>query len=100
MKLSLLFKDKAIIKKYLMAKYFYIINKQFLEQNLNTRCKTLLKQIQSGLLKSKYFGIPALKSPMDFWIYMEIIYELKPDVVIEIGNFNGGGYVSFSSYIG
>ena len=27
---------------------------------------------------------------MDFWIYMEIMYEIKPDVVIEIGTLKGG----------
>ena len=37
-----------------------------------------------------WLGRRALKHPMDAWIYQEIIYETKPDIVIEIGNKNGG----------
>jgi cephalosporin hydroxylase len=37
-----------------------------------------------------FLGHRALKNPMDAWVYQEIIYEVKPDVVLEIGNKNGG----------
>lgn len=36
-------------------------------------------------------GVRALKNPLDAWIYQEIIHEIKPDVVIEIGSAEGGG---------
>lgn len=67
-----------------------MITKKYLEQNLNTPLKTLLKKMQEESFKSTYFGIPTIKSPLDFWIYMEIIHEIRPDVIIEIGNFKGG----------
>jgi cephalosporin hydroxylase len=35
-------------------------------------------------------GHRALKNPIDAWVYQEIIYEVKPDIVFEIGNKNGG----------
>jgi len=35
-------------------------------------------------------GVPALKCPLDLWIYQEIIYELKPDLIIETGTCLGG----------
>ncbi len=35
-------------------------------------------------------GVQALKNPFDAWIYQEIIYEVKPDVIIEIGSYEGG----------
>jgi cephalosporin hydroxylase len=41
--------------------------------------------------QTSYFGVRALKSPMDHWIYQEIIFETRPDVIVEIGNANGGG---------
>ena len=41
--------------------------------------------------QSSYFGVRALKSPIDHWVYQEIIFETKPDVILEIGNHNGGG---------
>ena len=37
-----------------------------------------------------YFGIRAFKNPFDAWIYQEIIFEVKPEVIIEIGSAYGG----------
>ena len=38
----------------------------------------------------RFLGHRALKNPIDAWVYQEIIYEVKPDIVFEIGNKNGG----------
>lgn len=35
-------------------------------------------------------GIPTEKCPLDLWIYQEIIFEIKPDLIIECGTANGG----------
>lgn len=43
-----------------------------------------------GLGNTYWFGIQTLKCPLDCWIYQEIIYKLKPDIIIECGTFNGG----------
>ncbi len=40
--------------------------------------------------KLTFMGVQACKSPMDLWVYQEILWELKPDLVIECGTFNGG----------
>jgi len=37
-----------------------------------------------------WFGIQTLKVPSDLWIYQEIIYEVKPDYIIESGTWHGG----------
>ena len=37
-----------------------------------------------------YMGIPTLKCPLDLWIYQEIIWEYRPDVIIETGTYLGG----------
>lgn len=34
--------------------------------------------------------VPAFKHPYDFWIYQEIVYNQKPDYIIEIGVARGG----------
>jgi cephalosporin hydroxylase len=39
---------------------------------------------------TKWKGVTAIKNPLDAWIYQEIIHETKPDIIIEIGNQNGG----------
>lgn len=38
----------------------------------------------------RWMGIPALKNPLDAWIYQEIIAEVRPEVIIEIGSKYGG----------
>lgn len=43
-----------------------------------------------GLGNTYWFSVKTLKCPLDCWIYQEIIYKLKPDVIIECGTFNGG----------
>ncbi|BAZ07214.1 CmcI family methyltransferase [Calothrix sp. NIES-3974] len=35
-------------------------------------------------------GIPALKCPLDLWIYQEIIFQQKPDFIVECGVSRGG----------
>ncbi len=43
------------------------------------------------VFKNNYWmGVKALKNPFDCWIYQEIIHEVKPDVIIEIGCAQGG----------
>jgi cephalosporin hydroxylase len=37
-----------------------------------------------------YRGVPTLKMPTDAWVYQEIIWELRPGVIVEIGNRFGG----------
>lgn len=41
--------------------------------------------------KCYWMGVRALKNPLDAWIYQEMVYEIKPDVIVEIGSAEGGG---------
>jgi cephalosporin hydroxylase len=45
-----------------------------------------------------WFGTPLLKCPLDLWIYQEIIYETRPDVIIECGTHEGGS-AQFLAYL-
>lgn len=64
----------------------------YMEDNLDKTLGEILPIIQESIgRRSTYFGLRAIKSPMDVWVYQEIIFETKPDVIIEIGNFYGGG---------
>jgi cephalosporin hydroxylase len=44
----------------------------------------------------RYFGHPTMKSVSDLWNYQEIIFELKPALVVELGTFAGGSALYFS----
>ena len=38
-----------------------------------------------------WMGVKVLKNPLDCWIYQEILWEVQPEVVVEIGSYAGGG---------
>ena len=44
-----------------------------------------------------WLGVPALKCPLDLWVYQEIIYRLKPDAIVECGTSAGGGALFLAS---
>src|SRR5206468_11839449 len=37
-----------------------------------------------------WLGLPTQKCPLDLWIYQEMIFNIRPDVIIECGTANGG----------
>lgn len=43
--------------------------------------------------KNKFLGISTLQNPSDAWILMEIIHEVKPDLIVEAGTYHGGSAV-------
>lgn len=39
---------------------------------------------------TKFLGVPVAKNPLDLWVYQEIIFEVRPDLIIETGTAHGG----------
>lgn len=37
-----------------------------------------------------FLGVKACKSPMDLWVYQELIHEIQPELIIECGTYQGG----------
>jgi len=44
-----------------------------------------------------WMGVPAMKCPLDLWVYQEIISKERPDLIIESGTFNGGSALFLAS---
>lgn len=44
-----------------------------------------------------WLGTKIYKCPLDMWIYQEIIFEIKPDIIIECGTARGGSALFLSS---
>lgn len=44
-----------------------------------------------------WMGIPCYKCPFDLWNYQEIIYEIRPDIIIETGTLFGGSALFMAS---
>ena len=47
--------------------------------------------------QTTWLGVSCLKCPLDLWIYQEIIYDLKPDLIIETGTYHGGSALYLAS---
>lgn len=48
-------------------------------------------------LTTTWMGIPTQKCPLDMWIYQEIIFDLRPDLLIETGTAYGGSALFFAT---
>lgn len=69
----------------------FIQTPMLIENSTNTPLKFVIQQWQDHTGESTYFGVNAVKNPADAWMYQEIITEMQPDVIIEIGVKHGGG---------
>jgi cephalosporin hydroxylase len=70
---------------------------KYLEESLNESLSSVLMHMQERLMgKASYWGIPTLKNPVDFWVYQEIIFSIKPNTILEIGSYAGGSALAFA----
>jgi len=52
----------------------------------------------SAVWKDTYWlGVSTQKCPLDLWIYQELLYETKPDLIIETGTAHGGSALYLAS---
>jgi cephalosporin hydroxylase len=69
----------------------------FMEDCMDWPLRQMLPVLQRRIMEgSTYHGIPTLKSPLDFWIYQEILWDTRPEFVIEIGNYHGGSSLALA----
>lgn len=68
-----------------------------MEKSLGMPLRKFIRHLSHRMKhESTYFGVRALKNPLDFWMYQEIIFDVKPDVVIEVGTCYGGGTLALA----
>ena len=64
---------------------------KYLEDSLSMNIRDWLYYHQNNIhFKQQYRGLNMIKNPFDLLVYEEILWKLKPTVVIEIGNAFGG----------
>ena len=66
------------------------ISSEFLKQFYDSRV---------WLHDTHWLGVPIFKLPSDLFLYQEIIYELKPDLIIECGTCYGGSALYLASIL-
>lgn len=60
----------------------------------------LIATMQDRLLRATtYAGVVAIKSPLDAWMYQEIVWQRRPRYIIEIGNWRGGGLLMYCHWL-
>lgn len=52
-----------------------------------------------GWSNPKWLGVENLKCPFDLWIYQEILFETRPDVILETGTARGGSALFLASVL-
>ena len=58
-----------------------------------------VKSIEVGHHKLLYKDIPIIKCPFDYVIYQMILWEIEPDLIIEIGTNRGGAALYFADLL-
>lgn len=58
--------------------------------NYTDKVKFNTQSLHVGHHKTTYRNVPVIKCPFDYIIYQMIIFDLKPDLIIEIGAGQGG----------
>ncbi|MEW9672174.1 CmcI family methyltransferase [Ammoniphilus sp. 3BR4] len=48
---------------------------------------------------TKWLGVPILNFPLDLFLFQEMIVEIKPDLIVECGTYNGGSALFFASIL-
>jgi len=46
---------------------------------------------------TRWLGVETQQCPLDMWVYQEMLTEVKPDVMIEAGTYQGGSAFYFAS---
>jgi cephalosporin hydroxylase len=46
---------------------------------------------------TRWMGVQAQKCPLDLFVFQEILYETRPDVLVEAGTFKGGSAFFYAS---
>ena len=73
------------------------------EKEMNEREKEIINEFHKLFFKQwniytrKWQGVKIVKYPTDLFIYQTLIYENKPDIIIETGSYMGGGSLFFAN---
>jgi cephalosporin hydroxylase len=70
------------------------------EQSVKDRFHNLFYMEEARTWRTtQWHGIPALQNPMDVWVIQEIIWDTKPDFIVETGTYLGGGALTWASLL-
>jgi len=71
-------------------------NKQKIDAKEIIRLANIIYFRSEVYKKTKWMGVGTAKCPMDMWMYQEIMFNLKTDLIIETGTYAGGSALFFA----
>ena len=95
------------MKKKIDDRKLFSKKTEILSTRLGKDKKILTKSINFATAMQKYFypylwswmGVPIIQNPADILVNQEIIYKLKPDIIIETGIARGGSLIFYASIL-
>jgi cephalosporin hydroxylase len=69
------------------------------EDAISQFAETFWKYKESTLFANRFLGVPTFQNPFDAWVIQEIIFEVKPEVVVETGTLAGGSALLWASIL-
>lgn len=60
------------------------------DEKVVERYQQIWYHTRSTWAQNRWMGIPTDQNPNDIWILQEILFDVKPDLVVECGSFRGG----------
>ncbi len=91
-------RQSALYHRGRHALYQRIINQDLIRKSIVKEFQRLYYNTRSRTWRNtQWLGVPIIKCPLDLWVYQEILFELRPDVVVECGTSKGGSALFLSS---
>jgi len=86
--LHLLTEEIKTLRNFINRRFF--INQKEEQDIVNKFHELYHTSAMWGMGNTTWLGVYLRKCPLDLWIYQELIYDIKPDVIIECGTLKGG----------
>jgi cephalosporin hydroxylase len=62
---------------------------EFSDEEVVTRFWQFLFETKA-VFQNRFMGVQTIQHPFDAWVTQEIIYDVKPDLIVEAGTYRGG----------
>jgi len=93
--LHLLIEEIKTLRNFINRRFFISSKK---EMNIVNQFHELYHTAAMwGVGNTTWLGVYLRKCPLDLWIYQELIYDIKPDIIIECGTLKGGSALYLAS---
>ena len=103
---------KGHVPKFLILNSKFYIREMNIIKKINARINRILHPGKGAAEKfhreyyyskvwseTYWLGKHVFKCPLDLWVYQEIIFETKPNLIIETGTFHGGSALFFANLL-